>query len=177
MSSVVFLRAANVGGFQTFRPSETAGRVRGFRIRSIGAAGTFVVVGNSPPSNVRTELLRVLPIRPSITIIPGHELLELLADPRWVAPSTDSGIRRSVSILESIPLRAPKLPLTRPSQGPWAVRLLGASGRFVVAERRRTAGRPLYPNPIVEREFDVPATTRDWSTLERIGEILRRPDR
>ena len=43
MAFVVFLRAVNVGGHQTFRPSVLAKELSEYDVVNIGAAGTFVV--------------------------------------------------------------------------------------------------------------------------------------
>ena len=58
MASVVFLRAANVGGHQTFHPKTLANDLAAFRVVNIGAAGTFVVRDN--PSRVGFPLSRMV---------------------------------------------------------------------------------------------------------------------
>ena len=46
MSAVVFFRAVNVGGHQTFQPGKLAKELAEFGVVNIGAAGTFVVREN-----------------------------------------------------------------------------------------------------------------------------------
>src|ERR1700704_5607440 len=46
MSSVVFFRAVNVGGYQKFQPGKLAKELAEFGVVNIGAAGTFVVREN-----------------------------------------------------------------------------------------------------------------------------------
>lgn len=48
MASIVFLRAVNVGGHKSFRPSALAAQVAALDVVSIGAAGTFVVRARDP---------------------------------------------------------------------------------------------------------------------------------
>jgi len=43
MALIVFLRAVNVGGHKTFRPSLLAKELSGYDVVNVGAAGTFVV--------------------------------------------------------------------------------------------------------------------------------------
>jgi len=46
MASVIFFRAANVGGHQVFQPGVLAKELAAFDVKNIGAAGTFVVREN-----------------------------------------------------------------------------------------------------------------------------------
>ena len=74
----------------------------------------------------------------------------------------------------SEPLRqSPRLPITVPAGKSWQVSIIGVIGRYAVSHRRPGGGRPLYPNEVVEKEFEVSATTRNWTTMIRICEILR----
>jgi hypothetical protein len=55
MSSVVFLRAVNVGGHQKFQPSKLAKELERFGVVNLGAAGTFVVRENVSQARLRDE--------------------------------------------------------------------------------------------------------------------------
>ena len=68
--------------------------------------------------------------------------------------------------------KKPKLPLAKPNARDWDVRLIGAEGRFATSLRRRRGKQLLYPNPVVEKELGVAATTRGWETILKIGELL-----
>src|SRR5437867_6082833 len=60
MALVVFLRAVNVGGHNTFRPSVLANELREYDVVNIGAAGTFVVRRAVSQEKFRRELLNRL---------------------------------------------------------------------------------------------------------------------
>ena len=58
---VVFLRAANVGGNDVFRPAQLALALPHLDIVNVGAAGTFVVRGKASEARIRREILEQLP--------------------------------------------------------------------------------------------------------------------
>src|SRR5437773_5861032 len=64
MSAVVFFRAVNVGGHQTFQPGKLAKELAEFGVVNIGAAGTFVVRENVSQATLRDEILHRLPVKP-----------------------------------------------------------------------------------------------------------------
>ena len=91
MSHVVFLRAANVGGKNVFRPAQLAASLAHLEIVNVGAAGTFVVRAGASAAAIRREILARLPFEPAIAVRPGSEVVALVrSDPfRGVALSKD----------------------------------------------------------------------------------------
>ena len=163
MSQVVFLRAANVGGHNTFRPSAVAREVGAV---SIGAAGTFVL-----PSSVEVEALRAaLPFEAQLFTCPGHELLALAASDPFGA--MDDGVRPFLTVMEAAPASSVTLPLERPEGAPWEVRIVALEGRYAMSLWLRRGERILYPNAVVERVLRVAATTRSWNTVGAIARAL-----
>jgi len=49
---------------------------------------------------------------------------------------------------------------------------VGVTGKFAVSLWRRLGRSIVYPNEVVEKALGVPATTRNWSTIEAIRDIL-----
>jgi hypothetical protein len=45
-------------------------------------------------------------------------------------------------------------------------------GVCVLSLRRPGGKRPLYPNEVIEKVFKVSATTRNWATLQKIGDTI-----
>ena len=70
MAHVVFLRAANVGGKNVFRPAQLAASLKHLDVVNIGAAGTFVVRGKASASAIRREILAKVPFELEIVVCP-----------------------------------------------------------------------------------------------------------
>ena len=170
MSSVVFMRAVNVGGHKTFRPSLLAGKLAHLAVINIGAAGTFVVPGRQAQSAIRGEFIKKLPFEAELMICRGSDVLALAAcDP---FPSSKD-LRRFVSVMSRRPEKAPHLPLCQPAGEKWEVKVIGLSGVFALSLWRRFGKSFVDPNAVVERGCGVRATTRNWNTILKICEILR----
>jgi uncharacterized protein (DUF1697 family) len=172
MASVVFFRAVNVGGHQPFQPGVLARQLAEFGVVNVGAAGTFVVRGKVSQARLRDEIFRRMPFRPELMICPVRDVLAAARDQRFQAVPGGKGIGRFVSVLPKVPSTLPPLPVEQPAGVRWEVRIVAVIGRFVLSHRR--TGQT-YPNAVVEKHFDLPATTRNWNTLETICGILEKP--
>ncbi len=178
-----FLRGVNVGR-RTLRTAEWAATFSDFRVANVGAAGTFAISGAPSEARLRRELLAAAPFPTEAVLLARSDLQALLRAPAFGGPSSHGG-RRSVTFLAATPRAVPALPMTRPTGGPWEVRLFEFRSPAVFGEHRRfRPDRILYPNEVVEREFGVPATTRWWETVEQVEaafasapEPTRRPAR
>jgi uncharacterized protein (DUF1697 family) len=171
MPSVVFFRAVNVGGHQKFQPGKLANELAAFGVVNIGAAGTLVVRENVSETKLRDEILRRLPFKPEVMICPARDVLAL-AGGNWFGDAhAGKDAARFVSVLQKAPRAKPPLPIEQPAGEKWEVRLVAITGRFVLSLRR--LGQT-YSNAVVEKHLGVPATTRNWNTIESICEILKR---
>jgi uncharacterized protein (DUF1697 family) len=173
MALVVFLRGVNVGGHKTFQPSFLAKQLAEFGAVNVGAAGTFVIRAAISSAKLREEILRRLPFEPELMICRGRELLDLAAGKPFADVPADKDARRYVSVLAKRPRKAPKLPLLTPDGDEWQVQVVRVIGLFALSLHRRMGKRLIYPNEVVEKHFGVPATTRNWNTVEAICEILK----
>jgi uncharacterized protein (DUF1697 family) len=172
MASVVFLRGANVGGHRTFRPAALVRELSAFDVVNVGAAGTFVVRKAVAQATLRAELLRRLPFSAELMICPARDLLALASGEPFPEPPSGEDTQRFVSVLAQRPRALPPLPLSRPDGEQWQVRVVGVTGRFALSLLRRLGQRILYPNEVVEKQFGVPATTRNWNTITAICAVL-----
>src|ERR1700737_742020 len=77
MSSVVFLRAVNVGGTNRCQPALIAKQLAKFDVVNIGAVGTFVVRENVSESTLRAAIARKLPFKCEIMICPARDIMKL----------------------------------------------------------------------------------------------------
>src|SRR6266480_8158323 len=172
MRWVVFLRAVNVGGANRCQPAAIAKQLAKFGIVNIGAVGTFVVREDVSESALRAALVRKLPFKCEIMICPARDILKLVSkDPLSRQPSGPN-IVRFVSVLAKR-LRAPlPLPLSLPSDDDWLVKIIAIQDRFVLGLYRRQMKVITYLGKI-EKLLGVPATTRNWKTIEKVATILR----
>ena len=170
MASVVFFRAVNVGGHQRFQPGNLARELAEFGVVNIGAAGTFVVRDNVSPTKLSDEILRRLPFKPELMICPARDALALACGNWFADAPVGKDVGRFVSVLQKAPRAKPPLPLEQPTGTKWEVRIVAITGRFALSVRR--LGQT-YSNSVVEKYLGVPATTRNWNTIETICEILQ----
>ena len=169
MASVVFFRAVNVGGHQKFQPGKLAKELAAFGVVNIGAAGTFVVRGKVSQTKLRDEILRRLPFKPELMICPAREVLALARGNWFDGAPAGKAVGQFVSVLRKAPRAKPPLPLAQPAGENWEVRLVAITGRFALSVRR--LGQT-YSNAVVEKQLGIPATTRNWNTIEAIREVL-----
>ena len=79
MSSVVFLRAVNVGTTNRCRPADIARELSKFGLINIGAVGTFVVREDVSESTLRAAIAKKLPFKCEIIIVPARDIVKLAA--------------------------------------------------------------------------------------------------
>jgi len=172
MALVVFLRGVNVGGHRRFRPSVLAQELRDYGVVNVGAAGTFVVRKPGSRAKFRTALLRKLPFAAEVVLCDGRELLRIETKNPFDAARAPSDAVRFVSILSKAGgVRAP-LPIRFPPDGPWLVRVIASDRQFVFGMYRRHMKTIGYLGQ-VDKLFGVPATTRNWNTINAIVRILK----
>lgn len=170
MSSVVFFRAVNVGGHQRFQPGRLAQELAKFDVVNIGAAGTLVVRGQVSQAKLRDEILHRLSFAPDLMICSSRDVLAL-ARGNWFGDApAGKDLGRFVSVLQTTPRTKPPLPIEQPAGANWELRIIAIIGRFALSVRR--IGQT-YSNAVVEKHLGVPATTRNWNTIETIRDILK----
>src|SRR3984893_5084774 len=172
MRWVVFLRAVNVGGTNRCQPALIAKQLAKFGVVNIGAVGTFVVREDVSESALRAAIAGKLPFKCEIMICPAKQIVDLSKENPFKGESGND-IDAHVTILAKRPAKLPKLPIYAPSVDKWEIKTSRAVGTAVLSLRHRVKEGRLYPNQIVEKHFGVPATTRSWSTIEKVAKILR----
>ena len=176
MSAVVFLRAVNVGTANRCRPAEIAKQLARFDVVNIGAVGTFVVRKDATETTLRTAFARQLPFKCDIMICPAREILELAAKRPFAGYPPDPQITRFVNILAkspNSPLVTSHSSLSLPSTDNWLAKVIAIEGRFVLGIYRRDIKAIGYLGKI-EKQFGIPATNRNWNTIEKVVAILNK---
>jgi len=178
---VVFLRGVNVGGANLCKPAQLAKQLKKFDIVNIGAVGTFVVRENVSESILRAAIAKKLPFECEIMIVPAKAIADLVRhrtdspgrarkDPFARQPSGPN-ITRFASVLRKQPDKLPPIPLCLPSEKDWLLKILKIEKQFVLGIYRRQMKAIGYLGKI-EKILGVPATTRSWSTMEKVLKIL-----
>jgi uncharacterized protein (DUF1697 family) len=171
MRWAVFLRAANVGKHNRFQPAILAKDLAEFGVINIGAVGTFVVRENVTEARLRSALARKLPFKCDVMICPAKEILALAANNPF-ADEGDDMIEAYATIMAKKPASVPKFPIYAPTREKWEVQILRVVGTAVLSLRRKLKDGRLYPNQIVEKQFGVATTTRNWNTIEKVAKIM-----
>jgi uncharacterized protein (DUF1697 family) len=172
MAHVVFLRAANVGGKNVFRPAQLAASLAHLGAVNVGAAGTFVIRAKTSSAAIRRALVERLPFECHIAIRPAKEILELVRGEPFAGVRFSRDLRAWVAVLCDKPKAQPALPLTFPKAKEWSVRLDKVDGAFALGVWQRRAGGFVFPSNAVETALGVPATTRWWETFGRIVGVI-----
>ena len=189
MALVVFLRAINVGGANRCKPAQLAQQFKNFDVVNIGAVGTFVVRGKVSASELRqkmaAQLAKTFKIKCEIMIAPARDLLKLAAKKPFARYRHDPQITRFVSVLhKSLPsshairhsLAVPKPgeggSLSLPSAKDWLLKISAIEGQFVLGVYKREMKAIGYLGKL-EKLLGVPATTRSWTTIEKVVSVLK----
>jgi uncharacterized protein (DUF1697 family) len=170
--SVVFLRAVNVGGANRCQPALIAKQLAKFGVVNIGAVGTFVVRKSVSESTLRAAIKKKLPFNSEIMICPARDILKLAKKNPFARQPSGPDITRFVNVLaRHLPAR-PSLPLSLPSDDDWLLRIIAIENRFVLGVYRRQMKAISYLGKI-EKQLGLPATTRNWNTIEKVVKILK----
>jgi uncharacterized protein (DUF1697 family) len=172
MRWVVFLRAANVGKHNRFQPAVFVKELAKFEVINIGAVGTFVVREDVSEATLRSAIVRKLPFKCEVMICPAKEILDLAKENPFAGERGDN-LEAYVTLMAKRPTAVPKLPIYAPAKEKWEVQILRIVGTAVLSLRRRLKDGRLYPNQIIEKQFGVATTTRNWNTIEKVARVLQ----
>jgi uncharacterized protein (DUF1697 family) len=172
MRWVVFLRAVNVGGANRCQPASIAKQLSKFGVINIGAVGTFVVREDVSESVLRNAIAKKLPFKSEIMICPARDIIKLASKDPFSRRPAGPNITRFVNVLAKRLPSPPPLPFGLPSDDNWLVKIIAIEGRFVLGLYHRQMKAISYLGKI-EKLLGVPATTRNWNTIEKVVKILK----
>ena len=168
---MVFLRAVNVGGANRCQPALVAKQLSKFGVVNIGAVGTFVVRENVSESTLRSAIGKQLPFKCEIMICPARDIVKLASKDPFIRQPSGPNITRFVNVLAKQLPSLPPLPLCLPSDEDWLLKIIAIEDRFVLGLYRRQMKAISYLGKM-EKLLGVPATNRNWNTIEKIVNIL-----
>jgi uncharacterized protein (DUF1697 family) len=172
MRRVVFLRGVNVGKGNRCQPASIAKQLSRFAVVNIGAVGTFVVRKDVSESALRAAIAKKLPFKCEMMICPARDIIKLASKDPFVRQPSHPDITRFVNVLAKRLPAPPALPLSLPSDDDWLLRVIAIQGRFVLGLYRRQMKAISYLGKI-EKLLGVPATTRNWNTIQKVAQTLR----
>jgi uncharacterized protein (DUF1697 family) len=172
MAHVVFLRAVNVGGRNTFRPAQLARELAHLDVVNIGAAGTFVVRAQATAEAVRCEIVSRLAFTPDLSVHHAADVVALVERDPFRGLRFTGDRRGWVAALATTPRTEPPLPIATPAGRAWSVRFDAVDGRFAMGIWRRPRGGFVFPSHVVEAALRVRATTRWWETFVKVARVL-----
>jgi len=176
---VAFLRAINVAGHAVVKMDRLQ---RAFCEAGCEDAKTVIQSGNvifRAPGNtpaglfqrIQENLGHLVGQEVAVMFRKGSEIAEMvrLRPFEGVRQETDS--KWYVTFLHSRPTVSLRLPFISEKE---AVEVFRVTGLEAFAVSRRIPGKAMYgfPNKIIEKELGVQATTRNWSTVMRIADLL-----
>src|SRR5215213_3144421 len=171
MRRVVFLRGVNVGKANRCQPAVIASQLSRFGVINIGAVGTFVVRDDVSESVLRAAIAEKLPFKCEIMICPARDIIKLASNDPFAGQPSGPDITRFVNLLAKRLPSPPRLPLCLPSDDDWLLKIISIENRFVLGLYRRQMKAIGYLGK-VEKFLGVPATTRNWNTIEKVAKIL-----
>jgi len=171
MRRVVFLRGVNVGKANRCQPAMIASQLSKLGVINIGAVGTFVVRENVSESTLRAAIAKKLPFKCEIMICPARDIIKLASMDPFAEQPSDANITWFVNVLAKRLPSPPALPLCLPSDDDWLLKVIAIENRFVLGLYRRQMKAITYLGKI-EKLLGVPATTRNWNTVEKVAKIL-----
>jgi uncharacterized protein (DUF1697 family) len=171
MRRVVFLRGVNVGRANRCQPALIAKQLAKLGVVNIGAVGTFVVREKVSESVLRSAIAKKLPFKCEIMICPARDIIKLASKDPFARQPAGPNITRFVNVLAKRIPSPPPLPLTLPSDDDWLIKVIAIRDRFAFGLYRRQMKAISYLGKI-EKLLGVPATTRNWNTIQKVAEVL-----
>ena len=178
MVYAAFLRAINVGGHATVRMTDlrdaflAAGCTN---VRTVIQSGNVVF---EAPAAVRPAVVKRVCRRleslvgkdPGVFVRTHRELASLVEADPFRTFAGEQGVKLYVAFLGGEPARVPRLPLRSDTE---SVEAFATNGRDVFIVSRKKRGNFYgFPNGVVEKEFGVAATTRNWNTVVRVTDAM-----
>ena len=121
---------------------------------------------------VRGTLRTVLGEEPDIFLRTVHELERIVNSAPFKDVEAEPGTKLYIALLSRTPRPMPRFPLVSSKE---ALEAIAMSGREVfIVSRRKKNGFFGFPNNFIEQELGVTATSRNWSTITKIVELVRR---
>jgi uncharacterized protein (DUF1697 family) len=170
---VAFLRGINVGGNKLIKMDALAAAFTSAGFRNVK---TYIASGNvifdsaaTKPEvlskKIEQKLLQTFGHQIAVMVFPLSDLEALVKRNPFKRVKRDAEVMLFVTFLRSEV--APVKSLLESKTENLKVIAVENRAAFIVARRQQT-GRVGFPNNFIEKEFGVAATTRNWSTVQKV---------
>ncbi|HYY35529.1 MAG TPA: hypothetical protein VE867_04060, partial [Candidatus Binatia bacterium] len=102
----------------------------------------------------------------------ARDVIKLASKDPFSEQPSGPNITRFVNVLAKRLPSPPSLPLSLPSDDDWLLKVIAIENRFVLGLYHRQMKAISYLGKL-EKLFGVPATTRNWNTIEKVVKILQ----
>jgi uncharacterized protein (DUF1697 family) len=175
-TQVAFLRAVNVGGRAIVKMDDLQ---RAFERAGARNVQTVIQSGNvlfdaaegaaaEFRKRIEADLKRLLGGPPTIAWRTASHLQRLVDALPFDGVPIGADDKLYVGFLVKKPAKAIPLPVLRPKDG---LEMFKMSGQEAFVICRKVQGKYGFPNLLIEEVFGVPATTRNWNTVERMAKL------
>ena len=176
---LAFLRAINVAGHGTLKMSalrEVFTSAGCLNVRTYIQSGNIIF--DAPSAEVRPALRRIrvalakhLGEKPTIILRTQREFERMVRGAPFAGHRVSPTTKLYVTFLSQRPRSQPALPLKSRKE---ALDIIALRDREVfIVSRRKANGFYGFPNEVVERELGVVATSRNWSTVQKLLEAAK----
>jgi uncharacterized protein (DUF1697 family) len=175
---VAFLRAINVAGHAKVKMRDLK---QVFITAGCKNVRTYIQSGNvlfeaperdtkSLIQEIQNKLCELLGTEATVMYRTFREIEDIMrtAPFKEIEPETD--VKLYVAFLSRKPHLKPTLPLLLPKEALEAVKVKNLE--VFIVSRKKKNGFYGFPNNFIEKELGVPATTRNWSTVTKIADLL-----
>ncbi len=177
---VAFVRAINVAGHASVKMNDLkeAFAAAGCKdVRTYIQSGNVVFNASEPDANgvfesVRNRLRRLVTGEPTVMFRRLQEVRRVVRGNPFKDLSIGSDVKLYVAFLSRKPRNKPSFPFRAPKE---ALEVIGMKNLDVfIVSRRKDNGFYGFPNNFIEKELGVLATSRNWSTVNKIAELADR---
>src|SRR2546430_8785408 len=169
---VAFLRGINVGGNKLIKMEALAAAFTAAGLRNVKtyiASGNVIFDSRAKPDalakKIERKLLQTFGHQIAVMVFPLADLQALVKRSPFKRVKRDKDVMLFVILLRSEGPQV-KLPFESRTEN-FKVIAIQDRAAFIVARRKKT-GWFGFPNNFIEKEFAVAATTRNWSTVEKV---------
>lgn len=176
MRYVAFLRGINVGGHKIIKMEDLSKILESLGFKNVK---TYIQSGNvlfdtsekatnSLEKKIKAELNDKLGYEVEILLQTMVQIQGIVKQKPFKNVRLSGDVKTYVTFLSSNPPKKLKFPITSKNKD---VEVFSIIDNVAFCLSHKIKGKFGFPNIFIEKEFKVPATTRNWTTIEKIAAL------